>query len=174
MSRRMNDLTPEVSAMHSLGAELRRSRIMFGISQAELGAAIAYSASMVAKVEKAERWPSLPFVQRSDTALGADKALIELWEEARREKECSQAEPFIPLGSALADRYPQLAHSGELIARLAENWKDLSALVTGPNHRYRIIASIEDALAAQPAYPRAPDPAFAGPPGRDRVPPAGR
>ncbi|MCX0269570.1 helix-turn-helix domain-containing protein [Nocardia zapadnayensis] len=154
MSRRMNDLTPEVSAMHSLGAELRRPRIMSGLSQAELGAEIAYSASMVAKVEKAERWPSLHFVQQSDNALGADTALIELWEEARREKECSQAEPFVPVGSALADRYPQPAQSGELIARLAESWKDLSALVSGLDHRYRIIASIEDALAAQAAYPR--------------------
>lgn len=70
------------------------------------------------------------------------------------EKECSQAEPFVPVGRVLADRYPQLAQSGELIARLAENWKDRSELVTGPDHRYRIIASIEDALATQPVYPR--------------------
>lgn len=151
----MNDLTPDASSMHLLGAELRRSRIMYGLSQAELGAEISYSASMVAKVEKAERWPSLHFVQQSDIALGSDTALVELWEEAQREKECSHAESYLPAGSVLAARYPQLAHSGDLLARLAENWKDLSALVTWPDHRYRILASIEEALTGEPAQPPA-------------------
>jgi transcriptional regulator with XRE-family HTH domain len=64
---------------HAFGAELRRWRLARGLSQRALAERVIYSAEIVSKVERAERWPSWDFAQRCDAALQAGGVLATLW-----------------------------------------------------------------------------------------------
>jgi hypothetical protein len=52
------ELTPDVSARHAFGAELRRWRGLRALSQDGLGRLVLHSGDMISKVEKAARWPT--------------------------------------------------------------------------------------------------------------------
>jgi Helix-turn-helix domain len=58
MGRRPRALTPESSACHRFGAELRRWRIARGMTQRALAGLVWHSHGLVSKVEKGKRWPS--------------------------------------------------------------------------------------------------------------------
>ncbi|MBO0868125.1 MAG: helix-turn-helix domain-containing protein, partial [Micromonosporaceae bacterium] len=57
MAQAPRSLDPGRSARHQFGAELRRLRLARGLSQAGLARLVHVSPDLVAKVEKAERWP---------------------------------------------------------------------------------------------------------------------
>ncbi|WP_169810743.1 helix-turn-helix domain-containing protein [Nocardia beijingensis] len=86
MGRALKKLNPDQSAQHRFGAELRRLRISRNLSQVELGRLLMHSGSTVAKIEKAERWPSSEFAERADEVLGGGGKLLELLSTARRER----------------------------------------------------------------------------------------
>lgn len=154
----MNKLTPRASAKHRFGAELRLWRTQRNLSQAELGAEIMYSASTVAKVEKAERWPSRDFAQRSEGILRCNGSLLKLWEDAENNhQERSVRRMHLPITDDLVTDYPQLTDAADLLTNLMEIWKDLSTLVALPASRYRIIASIDMAVAHELAITRLDD-----------------
>lgn len=67
------------SAAQFFGAELRHWRHLRGLSQRELAALTHDSASLITKVEKADRRPSLDFATRVDAALGTGGVLERLW-----------------------------------------------------------------------------------------------
>lgn len=77
---------PNRSAQHFFGAELRCRRTAAGLSQAALAATVFVTAAMLAKVEAAQRFPSLDLAQRSDAVLDADGALIRLYAFAVAER----------------------------------------------------------------------------------------
>lgn len=64
-----------LTALDFFASELRHARAAAGLSQDQLGHAIAYSASLVAMVETAKRTPSVDFARRCDSALGTDGLL---------------------------------------------------------------------------------------------------
>ena len=73
------DLTPEVSAAHRLGAELRRWRAERGLTQGQLGELLHHSAALIGKIEKADRRASRDLCRRADEALATGGRLTRLW-----------------------------------------------------------------------------------------------
>jgi transcriptional regulator with XRE-family HTH domain len=71
-------LTPEASAQQRFGADLRTWRSTRALSQDALGRLIHASGDLIAKIEKAQRWPSLDIAQRCDAALDTGGALVRL------------------------------------------------------------------------------------------------
>ncbi|HMG65603.1 MAG TPA: Scr1 family TA system antitoxin-like transcriptional regulator [Streptosporangiaceae bacterium] len=78
-------LDPSAGPLQFFGAELRRARMVAGLSQEQLGQRLGYSGAQVGKVEMGERGPS------PDFALGCDQAMPEagglfmrIYELARR------------------------------------------------------------------------------------------
>lgn len=68
----MRELDPGASALEYFGSELRRHRLAAGMSQDKLGSECLVSASLVGFFEKAQRVPSLDFMQRADATFGVD------------------------------------------------------------------------------------------------------
>ncbi len=75
-------LTPWASPLHTFGAEVRRRREAAGLSQEHLGRITHHSAALIGRIEKAERRASRATTRALDQTLGADCALIALWEAA--------------------------------------------------------------------------------------------
>jgi DNA-binding XRE family transcriptional regulator len=86
IGRPARPLTPEVSARHRFGAELRRWRTRRGLTHRRLAALVWHSTESVAKVEKGERWPSLDLTLRCERALGAGGALLALWPAVEQQR----------------------------------------------------------------------------------------
>lgn len=86
MAVRPRRLTPEASLRHWFGAEVRRWRERRGLSQRALARLAWHSEETIAKVEKAERWPSRDLAHRCDEALGAGGVLIAAWPEVERQR----------------------------------------------------------------------------------------
>jgi WD40 repeat protein len=73
------NLTPERDARSFFGAELRHWRELRGFSQDRLGTEVHNSGDMVAKIEKALRWPHREFAATCDDVLETGGALGRLW-----------------------------------------------------------------------------------------------
>lgn len=86
MPQRPRTLTPEASPQHLFGALLRGWRQRRKLSQAQLGALVYVSGDLVAKVEKALRWPSKEFASRCDAALNTGGVLMDLLPLVDRER----------------------------------------------------------------------------------------
>lgn len=80
-------LEPNRSVQDFFGAELRQRRTEAGLSQGALAGKVFVTANMVAKVEAAQRFPSLDLAQRSDTFLDAGGALTRLYAFAVAERD---------------------------------------------------------------------------------------
>ncbi len=78
MAQTPRELEPHTSAKHYFGAQLRSWRERRGWSQARLGEHLHVSADLVAKVEKALRWPTTGFAAACDTALATGGTLSDL------------------------------------------------------------------------------------------------
>jgi transcriptional regulator with XRE-family HTH domain len=89
MGRRPRALTPESSACHRFGPELRRWRIARGMTQRALAGLVWHSHGLVSKVEKGERWPSWYLATRCDQALGTGGVLAGLWPAVEQERVAS-------------------------------------------------------------------------------------
>lgn len=85
MGQEPRQLAPTESAKQFFGAELRYWRETRQLSQSRLGDLTHHSRSLIGKVEKAERWPSLDLAQRADIALATGGALQRLWPSVERE-----------------------------------------------------------------------------------------
>jgi transcriptional regulator with XRE-family HTH domain len=85
MGRRPRPLTPEASALARFGAELREWRTGRGYSQQALARRVWRSQELLAKIEKAERWPSRELAVRCDVILDTGGVLATLWETAEIE-----------------------------------------------------------------------------------------
>src|SRR4051794_29858401 len=83
MGQRRRELTPEKSALHLLGAELRALRDRNGMSLARLGAEVFYDASHLGKCERGERLIPLRVAKACDQLLGGNGELGRLWPMAR-------------------------------------------------------------------------------------------
>jgi DNA-binding XRE family transcriptional regulator len=79
-------LTPDLSARHRFGAELRRWRIERGLTHRSVAASVWHSTESMAKVEKGERWPSFDLTMRCDQVLDTGGALIALWPAVEQER----------------------------------------------------------------------------------------
>ncbi len=86
MGQAPRKLTPLESALHFFGAELRHWRTLRGLSQAELGRRTHDSGSLISKIEKGERFPSLALAQRLDVVLDTGGALERLWPSLEHER----------------------------------------------------------------------------------------
>ncbi|WP_026189926.1 MULTISPECIES: helix-turn-helix domain-containing protein [Salinispora] len=78
MAQTPRELAPHTSAKHYFGAHLRSWREQRGWSQARLGEHVHVSSDLIAKIEKALRWPTSEFATACDTALAAGGALTNL------------------------------------------------------------------------------------------------
>lgn len=82
-------LTPEVSPRHRFGAELRRWRELRCLSQRRLAELVLHSEETVAKVERAERWPSRSLATGCDDALHTGGVLQRLWPAVEEQRVAS-------------------------------------------------------------------------------------
>lgn len=100
MGRPPRELTPQESALHFFGAELRHWRTVRELSQAVLGARTHDSGALISKIEKGERFPTLEFAQRMDQALVTAGALERLWPQLEQERATRAAPVRIPAESS--------------------------------------------------------------------------
>jgi transcriptional regulator with XRE-family HTH domain len=99
------ELTPSRSARDLFGAELRYWRERAGLSQARLGKVVLHSGDLIARVEKAERWPSPGMAEACDAALGTGGVLGRMWPavEQQRRREIEEADIALADADANSD-----------------------------------------------------------------------
>ena len=85
MGRKRRVLTPERSAVHRWGSELRARRDGCGLSLAGLGRLARYDASYLGRVERGDQFATLAVAEACDQALGAGGELVRSWHAADRE-----------------------------------------------------------------------------------------
>jgi transcriptional regulator with XRE-family HTH domain len=78
MGRERRVLTPERSAVHRWGAQLRARRDDRGLSLAALGRLAQYDASYLARLERGDQAATLPVAKACDRALDAEGDLVRL------------------------------------------------------------------------------------------------
>ena len=86
MGQQRSALTPERSALHLWGSELRALRDRRGLSLSRLGRLVRYDAVYLGRFERAERFPSKSLAESCDQALEADGELVRLWGITHRER----------------------------------------------------------------------------------------
>ena len=86
MGRKRRVLTPERSAVHRWGSELRARRDERGLSLAGLSRLARYDASYLGRLERGDQFATLPVAQACDRVLGADGELVRSWQAADRER----------------------------------------------------------------------------------------
>lgn len=86
MGRERRVLTPERSAVHRWGAELRARRDERGLSLAGLGRLARYDASYLGRLERGDQFATLAVAQACDRVLGAGGGLVRSWRAADRER----------------------------------------------------------------------------------------
>jgi len=110
-------LTPEVSARHRLGAELRRLREHARLSPAQLGALVHYSGDTIMKVEKAQRRPKPGLIDALDEALATSGALGRLLVDVEAERLAQRLRESEERGTTVPERSAYL-ESVDLIRRI--------------------------------------------------------
>lgn len=115
MPQAPRQLTPTASGRDFFGAELRHWRQQRGLSQDSLGARIHVSGDLVAKVEKALRWPPGGFAERSDAVLETGGVLTRLMSLVEHERR--RAGNAWPLGDVDndVDTSPSLVARGDAV-----------------------------------------------------------
>lgn len=110
-------LDPSLSAKHRFGAELRSARVNGGMSQAELAKLVHVHPDLIAKVEKAARWPTQALATSCDSALGTGGSLSALWPGVARERQ--EGRPLeARSASSNADTTDLLEPIGQVAGRL--------------------------------------------------------
>jgi len=111
-------LDADRSARHRFGAELRSARLGRSMSQAELAGLVHVHPDLIAKVEKAVRWPTEALAASCDAALDCGDRLGALWPDVARER----GEGKRPASNSAADTEHAgiLEPIGEVAGRL---WK---------------------------------------------------
>ncbi|MEV8633719.1 helix-turn-helix transcriptional regulator [Streptosporangium sp. NPDC051023] len=75
---------PYASPRIRFGAELRKVRLLSGLSQQKLGNLVHMSVSQVSMIENGRRAPSLDFARKVDAALGRGRELTDLLDRLNR------------------------------------------------------------------------------------------
>jgi DNA-binding XRE family transcriptional regulator len=92
-------LDPGLSERHRFGAELRAARVDKGLSQAELAKLVHVHPDLIAKIEKATRWPTEALAASCDAVLGSSGRLSALWPDVARERhEAKRSTPWNAMG----------------------------------------------------------------------------
>ena len=86
MGRKRRVLTPERSAVHRWGSELRARRDERGLSLARLGRLARYDASYLGRLERGDQFATLAVAEACDRVLGAGGELVSSWRTADRER----------------------------------------------------------------------------------------
>ena len=86
MGRKRRVLTPERSAVHRWGSELRARRDECGLSLAGLGRLARYDASYLGRLERGDQFATLAVAEACDRVLGAGGELVRSWHAADRER----------------------------------------------------------------------------------------
>ena len=86
MGRKRRVLTPERSAVHRWGAELRARRDERGLSLAALGRLARYDASYLGRLERGDQFATLAVAEACDRVLGAGGELVRSWHAADRDR----------------------------------------------------------------------------------------
>jgi transcriptional regulator with XRE-family HTH domain len=86
MGRKRRVLTPDRSAVHRWGAQLRALRDERGVSLAALGRLARYDASYLGRLERGDQFATLAVAQACDRALGAAGELVRTWHTADQER----------------------------------------------------------------------------------------
>ena len=86
MGRKRRVLTPERSAVHRWGSELRARRDERGLSLAGLGRLARYDASYLGRLERGDQFATLAVAEACDRVLGAGGELVRSWHAADRER----------------------------------------------------------------------------------------
>jgi Helix-turn-helix domain/HD domain len=86
MGRKRRVLTPERSAVHRWGADLRARRDQRGLSLAGLGRLARYDASYLARLERGDQFATLAVAKACDRVLGAEGELVKSWHAADRDR----------------------------------------------------------------------------------------
>ena len=86
MGRKRRVLTPERSAVHRWGSELRARRDECGLSLAALGRLARYDASYLGRLERGDQFATLAVAEACDRVLGAGGELVRSWHAADRER----------------------------------------------------------------------------------------
>lgn len=86
MGRKRRVLTPERSAVHRWGAELRTRRDTRGFSLAALGRLARYDASYLGRLERGDQFATLAVAEACDRALAAGGELVRSWRAADGER----------------------------------------------------------------------------------------
>jgi hypothetical protein len=102
MGRQRRVLTPDRSAIHRWGAQLRARRDERGLSLAALG-----------RLERGDQFATLPVAQACDRALDASGELVRLWHDADRERR--QAQEPGAAGEAAGGTLPDGEAAGHLV-----------------------------------------------------------
>lgn len=95
MGRITREPDPGTGPLALFAAEHRRYRHAAGVSQADLGTTLNYTAQFVGMIEVAERTPSRRYSQAADHALHADGGLLNCWQLVSRMHVPSWFGPFI-------------------------------------------------------------------------------
>ena len=86
MGRKRRVLTPERSAVHRWGSELRARRDERGLSLAALGRLARYDTSYLGRLERGDQFATLAVAEACDRVLGAGGELVRSWQAADRER----------------------------------------------------------------------------------------
>jgi Helix-turn-helix domain/HD domain len=86
MGRKRRVLTPERSAVHRWGSELRARRDERGLSLAGLGRLARYDASYLGRLERGDQFATLAVAEACDRVLGAGGELVRSWHAADGER----------------------------------------------------------------------------------------
>ena len=86
MGRKRRVLTPERSAVHRWGSELRTRRDERGLSLAGLSRLARYDASYLGRLERGDQFATLPVAEACNRVLGAGGELVRSWQAADRER----------------------------------------------------------------------------------------
>src|ERR1700722_11420999 len=95
MGRERRVLTPDQSAVHRWGWELRSLRDERGLSLAGLGRLARYDASYLSRLERGDQFATLAVAEACDRALDAGGGLAASWRQADSERR-RVAEPAPP------------------------------------------------------------------------------
>jgi transcriptional regulator with XRE-family HTH domain len=106
MARRPGDLTPNASVRNFFGAELRHWRERRGLSQATLGRTVHVSPDLIAKVEKATRWPTRSLVARCEDVLNTGGVLLRLLQLLEHQRAAQDQAGAADIGSLVASGAP--------------------------------------------------------------------
>jgi UDP-glucose 4-epimerase len=87
MPQALKPLEPNLSGKHRFGAVLRAARVGRGMSQADLAKLVHVHPDLIAKVEKAARWPTEALATSCDSALSTGGRLAALWPDVARERQ---------------------------------------------------------------------------------------